>query len=148
MAKVTPVTVTYTVLLMIAVGMLSIPTVGYYTNPQIANSLNATFQSVSAGFLNLIYNPTYNSTFVNPGGLKASNNLQQFNGLAFMFGQMFQVASYAFQGLPMINTILAGLVQYSILPGVNIFALITLFLAGAGFLLIYFFITSWTKVEA
>lgn len=148
MVKVTPITVTYTILLTIAVLSLTIPTVSYYTNPQIATSLNGTYTALNLNFTNKIYAPTYSATFNSSGGLKASNFLQQFTGLAFMFGAMFQVSVASFQGIPMLSTLMGTMLQYSILPDVNIAALVGLFLAGAGFLLIYFFIASWTKVEA
>src|SRR5271157_3066538 len=130
MAKVTPVTVVFRIILLIAVSVLSLPAVGYYTNPTIANTLNGTFSSVSSSFQSTIYNPTYNATFNSSGGLKASENLQSFSGLAFMFGNLYYVASYAWQGLPMIQQLLGTTSQYSILPGVNIYGLIMLFIMG------------------
>lgn len=148
MVKVTPITVAYTILLLVAVLSLTVSTTAYYTNATIAAQINASYQGLNANFTRVIYSPTYNATMNASSGLKASNNLQQFSGLAFMFGYLFQTATAVIQGLPMIQGILAITAQYSILPNVNVFALIGLFIAGATFLLLWWFASNWTKVEA
>jgi hypothetical protein len=148
MVKVTPITVAYTILLLIATLSLTANTTLYYTNATVQNQLNITYKNLNLNFTNLIYGRTYNATVNSSSGLKASNFLNQFTGLAFMFGAMFQVATDVLTGLPMIQTVLSGLAQYSILPGVNLFALLGLFISGCTFLLLYWFISSWTKVEA
>lgn len=148
MVRVTPISVAYTVLLSIAVFSFALPAAEYYTNPNIAATLNASYQNINGNFTSKIYSPTYNSIFVSSSGLKASGSLQQFTGLAFMFGEMFQVSSEAFQGIPMLSTMLSSLAQYSPLPDVSVAALLGLLFTGAAFLLGWFFIASWTKVEA
>ena len=152
MVRVTPVTVAYTILLILATLMLTLPAVSYYasayTNQTLYQTLNGSYQALNKNFTSVIYAPSYNATYNSSAGLKASGSLQQFTGLAFMFGAMYQVGIAIEQGIPMINTILATVAQFSILPNVNIIALLGLFFVGASFLLIYYFIASWTKVEA
>lgn len=151
MAKVTPVTVAYAILLILATLMLTLPVVNYYasayTNQTLYQALNGTYQTLNKNFTSAVYAPSYSAVYNSSSGLKASGSLQQFTGLAFMFGAMYQVGIAIEQGVPMINTVLGVVAQFSILPDVNIFALLGLFFAGVGFLLLWFFITSWTKVE-
>lgn len=147
MVRVTPISLVYTVLLLLASMALLLPILTYYANP-VGRNVNATYAATNNNFTHLIYAPTYNSTFNSTSGLKASASLQVFSGLAFMFGAMYQVAVAAMNGMPLIQTILGSVAYYSPLPGVDIFALIGLLVSGASFLLIYFYIASWTKVEA
>lgn len=152
MAKVTPITITYTILLILAVLMLTLPTINYYasatTNATLYQTLNNSYTALNKNFTANIYGPVYSATYNSSSGLKASGSLQQFTGLAFMFGSMYQVAVAVGQGIPIINTVLATVAQFSILPDVNVFALLGLFLAGAVSLLIWFWISNWTKVES
>lgn len=147
MARVTPISVVYTILLFLAVIMLTLPAINYYANP-LGASLNSTYTTLNMNFTRTIYAPTDYYTYNSSSGLKASGSLQTFTGLAFMFGAMYQVATAASNGVPMIQVMLGAVAQYAPLPGVEIFALLGLLVMGAEFLLIYFYIASWTKVEA
>lgn len=147
MVRVTPISVVYSLILSIVVISLSLPTVSYYANP-IAANINSTYSTINANFTRTVYSPTYNATYNSSSGLKASSALQQFTGLAFMFGAMYQVSAASLNGVPMINTILGSVALYAPLPGVDIMALLGMLIFGAIFLLTWFFIASWTKVEA
>jgi hypothetical protein len=127
---------------------LIMPAVIQYTSPAVARTINDTYQNLNGNFTSKIYSPVYNATFNSSSGVKASGSLQIFSGLAFMFGEMYQVTLASFQGLPMIATLLGSLVQYSPLPDVNVAALIGLFIGGAAFMFIWWVVASWTKVEA
>ncbi|MEM4097881.1 MAG: hypothetical protein QXS81_04260 [Candidatus Micrarchaeaceae archaeon] len=148
MVRVTPISIVYTILLLLAVFTLTMPAVRYYTNSTVARNLNDTYNNLNVSFTKNIYAPTYNASLNSSSGLKASNSLQIFTGLAFMFGAMFQVISAAINGIPMIETVFSSVAQYSPLPDVSIVGLFALLIGGAIFLLIWFAIASWTKVEA
>ncbi|MEM3245885.1 MAG: hypothetical protein QXS81_01345 [Candidatus Micrarchaeaceae archaeon] len=147
MVRVTPVSVVYTILLTLAVLTLVLPAAAYYTNPSVANTLNDTYKNLNISFTRNIYAPTYNASLNSSSGLRASNSLQIFTGLAFMFGAMFQVISAAINGIPMLGTVISSVAQYSPLPDVSLVGLFALLISGAIFLLIWFGIASWTKVE-
>jgi len=150
MVRVTPISVVYTVLLLLVIFMLTIPAANYYASGDLARTLNASYTNINTNFTSKIYSPTYANTINSSSGLKASLNLQIFSGLAFMFGAMYQVSVAALQGIPMIGTVLGSVIQYAPLPSGEMTTLIGflgLFIAGATFLLIWFAIASWTKVE-
>ncbi|MEM0148598.1 MAG: hypothetical protein QXN16_03890 [Candidatus Micrarchaeaceae archaeon] len=147
MVRVTPISIAYTILLSIAVLALAMPAVVYYSSPSVAGTLNNAYKNLNVSFTRNIYSPTYNSSLNSSSGLKASNSLQQFTGLAFMFGEMFQVISASVSGIPILGTLLSTVAQYSPLPDVSLVGLFALFIAGAIFLLLWFAIASWTKVE-
>jgi len=151
MVRVTPVSVIYTVLLLIMIFSLVFPAANYYASGNLARTLNASYTNLNSNFTSKIYSPTYQYSLNSSSGLKASMNLQLFTGLAFMFGAMYQVSVAALQGVPMIGTVLGSVIQYAPLPSSEMTTLVGflgLFIAGATFLLIWFAIASWTKVEA
>jgi len=150
MVRVTPVSIVYTVLLLIAIFTLVFPAANYYASGDLARTINSSYTNLNSNFTSKIYSPTYANTINSSSGLQASENLQIFSGLAFMFGAMYQVAVAALQGVPMIGTVLGSVIQYAPLPSAEMTTLIGflgLLIAGATFLLIWFAIASWTKVE-
>ena len=150
MVRVTPVSIVYTVLLLIAIFTLVFPAANYYASGDLARTINSSYTNLNSNFTSKIYSPTYANTINSSSGLQASENLQIFSGLAFMFGAMYQVAVAALQGVPMIGTVLGSVIQYAPLPSGEMTTLIGflgLLIAGATFLLIWFAIASWTKVE-
>ncbi len=148
MARVTPISVVYTLLLLIAVLMLTMPAFRYYTNPTVAAAINDTYKNVSANFQYAVYSPSYAVTFNSSSGLKAAQSLNLISGLAFMFGGMYQAGVASLQAIPMINTVFGALIYYAPLPDIDIAALLGLLFSGVTFLFIWFLIASWTKVEA
>lgn len=147
MVRVTPISIVYTLLLLIVIMALTLPTLKYYANP-VANTVNDSYSYANLNFTNDVYSQTYSATFNSTSGLKASGALQQFSGLAFMFGAMYQVSVASLGGIPLISTVLGSVAQYAPLPGVDVFALLGFLFVGATFLLIWFAVASWTKVEA
>lgn len=147
MAKVTPGSIVYTLLLLTAFLLLFQLPVSYYTNSLVANSFNDTTNTVRTAFYNNIYTPEKQATFNATSGLKASSVLQQFTGLAFMFGSMYQEGTSIFTGTGVINTVISFFMQYALLPPVDMVALIGLLVSGVGFSLMWWLITNWTKVE-
>jgi hypothetical protein len=147
MVRVTPISVIYTVTLLLAVFSLTLPTFKYYTNPQTYITLNDTYKNLNLNYTQSIYGQTNNAIFSSSSGLKASNGLQIFSGLAFMFGAMYQVVSDTVVGLPMIGTVLTTMAQYSPLPNVDIVGLISLMITASVLLLGWWAVASWTKVE-
>jgi len=151
MVRVTPVSIVYTVLLLILIFTLTLPAANYYTNgTSLFRTLNDSYTNINSNFTSKVYSPTYSSTFNSSSGLKASMSLQLFSGLAFMFGAMYQVTVAAFQGIPMIGTVLGSVIQYAPLPGgemTTLIGLAGLLITGSAFLLLWFAIASWTKVE-
>ena len=146
MVRVTPISIVYTLLLLIVIMALTLPTLKYYANP-VANTVNSSYSYVNLNFTKDVYSQTYSATFNSTSGLKASGTLQQFSGLAFMFGAMYQVSVASLGGIPLISIVLGSVAQYAPLPGVDIFALLGFLFVGATFLLIWFAVASWTKVE-
>jgi len=116
MVRVTPVSIIYTVLLLIAIFMLTIPAANYYASGDLARTLNSSYMNINSNFTSKIYSPTYSNVTNSSSGLKAAMNLQIFSGLAFMFGAMYQVTVAALQGIPMIGTVLGSVIQYAPLP--------------------------------
>lgn len=147
MAKVTPGSLIFAIIFLSAAFMLLEGPIAYYTSPQTANTLNETQANISSAFYSSVYNPTYKAAFNDSGGFKASTVLQSFTGLAFMFGDFFQVMSATIQAPNMLMSSFSWLVYYSPLPAVDIGALLALFIGGIVFAVIWFGITSWTKVE-
>jgi len=151
MVRVTPVSIVYTVLLLILIFTLTLPAANYYTNgTSLFRTLNDSYMNINSNFTSKVYSPTYANTINSSSGLQASMNLQIFSGLAFMFGAMYQVSVAALQGVPMIGTVLGSVIQYAPLPGgemTTLIGLLGLLITGATFLAIWFAIASWTKVE-
>jgi len=150
MVRVTPISVVYTVLLLIAIFTLTLPAANYYASGDLASTLNSSYTNINTNFTSKIYTPTYANAIESSSGLQAAQNLQIFSGLAFMFGAMYQVSVAALQGIPMIGTVLGSVIQYAPLPSGEMTTLIGflgLLVSGAIFLLIWFAIASWTKVE-
>jgi len=151
MVRVTPVSIIYTVLLLIAIFMLTIPAANYYASGDLARTLNSSYMNINSNFTSKIYSPTYSNVTNSSSGLKAAMNLQIFSGLAFMFGAMYQVTVAALQGIPMIGTVLGSVIQYAPLPSgemTTLVGFVGLLITGAIFLALWFAIASWTKVEA
>ena len=151
MVRVTPISIIYTVLLLIVIFMLTIPAANYYASGDLARTLNSSYTNINTNFTSKIYTPTYANAIESSSGLQAAQNLQIFSGLAFMFAAMYQVSVAALQGIPMIATVLGSVIQYAPLPSGEMTTLVGflgLFVAGSIFLLIWFAIASWTKVEA
>jgi len=145
MANVTPGSITFAILFTAAVLLLLSVPLGYFTNPQISNTINSTQRNETNSYYSLIYTPEYNASFNNSGGFVAAAHLQQFTGLAFMFGAFYQMATSIIQGPAIIYGVLTSLVQYIPLPAVDILGLLGLFFGGISALLLWHLISNWTK---
>ncbi len=150
MAKVTPITLTYTVVLMLAVISLTLPAVNTYAGSNNYAAINSLAQSVHTEYLYNVYSVTNFNIYSGPSGLQATTGLigAALSSLAFMFGAILQVATAAADAIPLVGTVLSAVSQYGILPDVDFTALFGLFISAVGMLLGWFIVAQFTKVEA